>query len=114
MEEINHESDLHIEFNFKDSNKEVTSIPNYDFKIEYRTDFCQNRAVIGRVITASQIDGVLTNCSIDGDLLDIYFDKPALRKGRLWRKITYFKPNNTFPDGIQTIVEDKPTNITVV
>lgn len=104
---INKNEDIQIKVNFTDLDGNEIGVPSYDFELTYYV-------YGGGEIKASQIDGVLTNCSIVDDKLIIAIDAPTLTSGRLLSKRKLYVPNNYFPDGKQTIESEVTTNYTVL
>ena len=101
MKRHNNLSDLEIAVTFYDENGTAAGIPVYDFEIDYFT------SPKGRRVTASQKDGVLTNCTVEDRLLVCHFDKPRLGRGMLQSRKTWHIPDPDFPDKEYTLVENK-------
>lgn len=89
---INNLSDLPIEVHFVDDNKEPVAPPSYDFVLEYFTH------PEYKIVRASKINGVYSNCSLKDGVLHCSFDNPKLGPGRLFSRKTFFIPDDTFPD----------------
>lgn len=98
MNRHNNLSDLEIAIPFVDANGDAAGIPVYDFEIEYFTN------PKGKRVTASQKDGVLTNCMVEDGMLVCHFDKPRLGRGRLQSRKTWHIPDEDFPDREYTLV----------
>lgn len=100
---INNLSDFEIIVQFKDEAGAVIPVPQYDFDLSYFV-------FRGKIVTASQHDGVLTNCSIMEDgKLHLYFNNPQLGVGRLFRRIHLRIPDLNFPDGYRDVVSEEAT-----
>ena len=95
---LNNLADLPIEVHFVDDEKEPVAPPSYDFVLEYFThpDY--------KIVRASRINGVYSNCSLRDGVLHCSFDNPMLGPGRLYSRKTFFIPDNTFPDRVNKFV----------
>lgn len=89
---LNNLADLPIEVHFVDKNKETVAPPSYDFVLEYFTH------PEYKIVRASKISGVYSNCSQRDGVLHCSFDSPQLGPGRLFSRKTFFIPDSTFPD----------------
>lgn len=95
---LNNLADLPIEVHFVDDEKEPVAPPSYDFVLEYFThpDY--------KIVRASRINGVYSNCSLRDGVLHCSFDNPMLGPGQLYSRKTFFIPDNTFPDRVNKFV----------
>lgn len=104
----NNLSDLEIAIPFVDEEGAAAGIPAYDFEIDFYTN------ERGRRVTASQKNGVLTNCSVeDGNLLVCHFDRPRLGRGRLKSRKTWHIPDPDFQDEEYTLVQESVIDLMI-
>lgn len=90
--------DFFCEFTFLDETGAVTTVPDYDFTLDYYVSDDD-------VATASKISGEYTNCCIGADeKFYVTFDAPTWKRGRLMRRATLYVPQPEMPDGVRTII----------
>lgn len=94
-------SDFLCRLVFQDAEGQEIGVPEYDFKIQY---FVRG---IGKVVEATKVGDVLTNCYIGDDgYMYVHFDDPQLGRGKLVRKAYLYIPDDRFDDGYRTVIRE--------
>lgn len=83
-------------------------ITGHDFRLVFTTTGGSRR------FTASQRDGVLENCYIEGTAIVVTLDNHCLPTGRLWVRVYDYAPDVTYPDGNELTVTPQQLDVTLV
>lgn len=108
---INRESDIKLEFTFKDALGSAIDANAVDFELKFWTKSLFQK------VTASLVQGVYTNCSLDPDnasKLIVSLNTPNFSTGKLHCRGSFFHPDTTFSDNNYKYVVDYELDINIV